>query len=361
MIRFALDALGQRSRLACYCVALLSVALVTFLRLPLAPFLGNSVPFILYFPAIVVAGWFGGMGPGFLATAVSGYCAKTWFFEPYGSFEIRDWPSAFRLLVFVLSGGLISFLCGRLHQRTRQLEKEKATLASKVKERTLHLEQAIKDMESFSYSVSHDLRAPLRGIQGFSEVLLEDEGPRLSAEGRNVLERIRGSVARMDQLITDLLAFARVSGSAFEIRAVSLSAAVASVMDISPQLASAVDAKDCTHSVFGNETLVHQILLNLMENAAKFVAPGVAPKICVQSEVRGDRVRLWVSDNGIGIAEANRDKVFQLFERVSPAQYTGTGLGLAIVERAAAKMNGNVGVESQPGQGSRFWVDLPGA
>src|SRR5687768_4693491 len=76
---------GQRSRLLCYSVALLSVALVTFLRVPLAPFLGNSVPFILYFPAIMVAGWFGGMGPGFLATAVSGYCAKTWFFEPYGS------------------------------------------------------------------------------------------------------------------------------------------------------------------------------------------------------------------------------------------------------------------------------------
>src|SRR5687768_11356711 len=104
-----------------YVVAALLVIAVTWLRLPLGAWLGNSVPFILYFPAVVVAGWFGGFGPGLFATALSGFCAKTWFFEPVGTFNIQDWPSAFRLLLFLLSGTLISFLCGRLRQRTEQL------------------------------------------------------------------------------------------------------------------------------------------------------------------------------------------------------------------------------------------------
>src|SRR5437868_5393548 len=116
-----------------YPAALLVVGLVTLMRIPLAPLLGNSVPFILYFPGVVIVGWFGGFGAGLFATLASGYFARTWFFEPYGSFSIPDLPSAFRLGLFLLSGVLISFLCGRLHRRGDELEEEKAQLEAKVK------------------------------------------------------------------------------------------------------------------------------------------------------------------------------------------------------------------------------------
>ena len=139
-----------------YLVAFTAVAVVTLLRLPLQPLLGNSVPFILYFPAVMVAGWFGGFGPGLFATVLSGYVAKTWLFEPYGHFEIGDWGSAFRLLLFLSSGILMSYLCGRLHDHTVELENERDRLEENVRERTVHLQRALSDMEAFSFTVSHD-------------------------------------------------------------------------------------------------------------------------------------------------------------------------------------------------------------
>ena len=352
---------GRRTQLARYLMAVGCVAAVTLLRLPLGSLLGNSVPFILYFPAIMIAGWYGGFGPGMAATLLSGYCAKTWFFEPVGTFSIPDWGSAFRLFVFVANGTLISYLCGRLHDRTGQVQHEKARLEEMVRERTTHLQAALSDMEAFSYTVSHDLRSPMRSMHGFSELLLEKYSDVVDVEGQEYLHRIRKAALRLDQLINDLLAFAKLSGTQVELQSLPLQAAVARVVETSPRWSTAevkLSYEGCVHSVRANETLLGQILQNLMENAAKFVAPGVTPEIRIWSEQRGGVVRLWVADNGIGIAPENRARLFQLFERVEPHRYSGTGIGLAIVDRAVMKMHGRVGVESQPGQGSRFWVEL---
>lgn len=355
------SAAARRSRFIRYGVAAVGVAAVTVLRIPLAPLIGNSVAFNLYFPAVLIAGWFGGFGPGFVATLLSGYCAKTWFFEPYGSFSIDDWGSAFRLMVFLVNGALASFLCGRLHERTEQLQNEKAKLEVTVQERTTHLQGALHDMEAFSYTVSHDLRSPMRSMHGFSEILLEQYSNVLDAEGQGYLHRIRKAAGRLDHLINDLLAFAKVSGSTVELGPVPVSDVVARVIESSPRWTS-TDVKltyeDCTHTVQANPTLLEQILQNLMENAAKYMAPGVKPDVRVWTEERGNVIRVWVADNGIGIAPENQSRLFHLFERVDPQKYAGTGIGLAIVDRAASKMQGRVGVESQPGQGSRFWVEL---
>ena len=337
---------------------------VTLLRPPLAPLLGNSVPFILYFSAIMFAGWLGGFGPGLVATLFSGYMAKTWLFEPRGSFTIPDWGSAFRLLVFIGSGTLISFLCGRLHQRSAELENEKAQLEAKVRERTRNLERAFADMEAFSYTASHDLRAPVRTMQGFSEILLEEHTASLSPEGRAYLERIRNAATRLDHLINDLLALAKVSGTRLEARAIALRDVVSGVLESVPRWSSpevSVDRESCVHTVLGHPTLLAQVIQNLLENATKFVAPGVKPTIRLWSEARGTVVRLWIADNGIGMAPADQQRLFQIFERGDMKAYPGTGIGLAIVERAVTKMNGRVGVESEVGAGSRFWIDLPQA
>ena len=346
-----------------YLVAFGMVAGVTLLRIPLQSLLGNSVPFMLYFPAVMVAGWFGGFGPGLLATVLSGYVAKTWLFEPYGHFEIGDWGSAFRLLLFLCSGGLMSYLCGRLHARTAELENERDRLEEKVRERTVHLERALSDMEAFSFTVSHDLRAPMRTIHGFSEVLLDEHAGTLAPDAKQHLERIRAAAIRLDQMINDLLTLAKVSGAATELRAIALRDAVAGVVEHSPHRPPAVhiDYNQCTHIALAHPMLLQQVLQNLIENAVKFVAPGVTPKIRLWSEARHDVVRLWCADNGIGIAPADQQRLFKIFERAAPNIYSGTGIGLAIIERATAKMNGRVGVESSLGAGSRFWIELEAA
>lgn len=352
---------ARRSTLIRYGVAIATVLAVTVLRLPLAPLLGNSVPFILYFPAVVIAGWFGGFGPGVIATLLSGYCAKTWFFEPTGTFTITDWGSGFRLFVFLASGLLIGFLCGQLQRQTARLGVERDRLEAKVHERTQHLERALNDMEAFSYTVSHDLRSPMRSVHGFSELLLEKYGTKLDAEAQGYLHRIQNAATRLDLLINDLLAFAKVSGSRVELRPIVLRDALARVLETSIHLASErvnISISACDEAVLAHETLLHQMLQNLLENASKFVSPGVKPDIRVWSEPRNDVIRLWVADNGVGIDAGDQERLFNLFERGDSKNFSGSGIGLAIVDRAAAKMNGRVGVESQRGHGSQFWIEL---
>lgn len=347
-----------------YGVAFGAVVVVTLLRYPLAPLLSNSAPFTLYFPAIVVAGWFGGSGPGVFATVLSGYCARTWFFEPVGAFSIPDWPAGFRLLVFLLGGTLTSYLCGRLHYSATQLRKEKAELAFRVQERTEHLERALRDMEAFSYTVSHDLRAPLRTIQGYAEVIDTDHAPELSDAPRQHLATIRKAATRMERLIDDLLKLARTAQAVAELRPVVLRTVVASVAEefLRPRWPDVqLSFARCRHAVMANEVLLQQILQNLFDNAAKYARPGVASKIEVSSESRDGVVRLTVADNGIGIAPADQQRLFQMFERAAPSSYEGVGIGLALVERAVAKMNGQVGLHSTVGEGSRFWIELPPA
>ncbi len=355
---------SRDSRLLRYFVAVVAVAVMTVLRQPFGPLLGNSVPFTLYFPAVFVAGWFGGFGPGMAATLLSGYCAKTWFFAPLGSFSLDNWPATFRLIIFLLSGTLASFLCGLLHRRTAELDREKKLLEAKVKDRTEHLERSLQDMEAFSYTASHDLRAPLRWMRSYAEIVRQDYADVVDEKGRGYLLKIEAGAAQLGQLIDDLLKFARVSGSTVELQPMALKDAVARLIASLPQFDPAhvdLNYERCAHAVMANPTLLQQAIQNLVDNAVKFVPPGVQPKVRLWSEARGEHIRLWVEDNGIGIAPDDQKRLFRLFSRAAPSSYGGTGIGLAIVERSLAKMNGRAGVESEVGAGSRFWIELPRA
>lgn len=346
-----------------YCAAVAVVTLVTVLRWPLSPLLGNSVPFLLYVPAVAVAGWFGGFGPGLVATILSGYCAKTWFFPPFGSFSLDNWPAAFRLGMFLFSGSVISYVCGLLHRRTEELECEKKQLEAKVEERTRDLERALKDMEAFSYTASHDLRAPLRWMRSHAKILKEDHAVALDEKGRGHLQRIEEAATHLTQLVDDLLKFAKVSGATVEMQPTALHETVERLIARSPQFGPEhidLSYERCPHTVLANQTLLQQAIQNLVDNGVKFTPAGTRPKIRIWSEPREEGyMRLWVEDNGIGVDPANQNRLFQIFARAAPSHYGGTGIGLAIVERAATKMNGRVGLESQLGQGSRFWIELP--
>jgi PAS domain S-box-containing protein len=240
------------------------------------------------------------------------------------------------------------------------------SLEQRVHQRTAQLSEANLEMEAFNYTVSHDLRAPLRAIRGFAEVLLEDYSEPLGEEGREYCRRLSVAGARMEQLVEDLLAYGRLSRQELSVRDVALDSVVAEVLQDNAQALRASGAKVTVDtplpSVKGHRPLLLQVLQNLIGNSVKFVAPGKPPAVHIRGERRGARSRLYVEDRGIGIALEHRDRIFRVFERLhSDEQYPGTGIGLAIVRRAIERQGGTVGMEPRTGGGSCFWIELASA
>lgn len=237
------------------------------------------------------------------------------------------------------------------------------SLEDQVRARTAELQERNDELEAFGYSISHDLRAPLRAMQGFSQALLEDCGDRLDAMGREYAERIVAGARRMDELIRDLLAYSRVSRAELQLVRVPLSPVAQRAL---AELSGALRARNATVHVdeplpvvLGHPATLSQVLMNLLGNGLKFVPPERIPELRVGAEQRDSIVRVWVEDNGIGIAPEHQARIFRVFERLhSTDDYPGTGIGLAIVRKAVERMGGQVGVESRLGHGSRFWVEL---
>jgi PAS domain S-box-containing protein len=242
-----------------------------------------------------------------------------------------------------------------------KLESHAAELETRVRERTAKLQETVSELEAFSYSLSHDMRAPLRAIQSFSEIVLADYGDKIP-EGAEYLRKVIAAANRMDRLIRDVLNFARISRADIQLSAVNVDELVSDILRERPELQEPranVQIDRPLLPVLGHDASLTQCLTNLLDNAVKFVAPGVKPSVRVHTERRGDRVRICVADNGIGIDATGQQQLFGMFQRLNPAQgYRGTGVGLAIVRRAAERMHGTAGVESAPGLGSTFWVEL---
>ena len=258
----------------------------------------------------------------------------------------------------------------------------RAELEQRVEQRTASLTEALSELEAFSYSLSHDMRAPLRAIQSFTTIVLTDHGSNVPPEAHEHLEKVINAARRLDQLIIDVLALARVSRQALKLEPVDVKALIQSLIQERPELQrprSEVVIEPPLYPVVGHEASLTQCLTNLLGNAVKFVAPGVTPRIRIRAELisanpanvavpaegrleNGNEarfVRLWVEDNGIGIDHVSRLRLFRMFERgAHHGEYEGTGMGLAIVRKAAERMGGAVGVESTPGVGSRFWLEL---
>jgi signal transduction histidine kinase len=235
-----------------------------------------------------------------------------------------------------------------------------------VNERTASLREAIAQMEEFSYSVSHDLRAPVRAMQCYAEVLMEDYGKELDDHAKKYLERIIHSGARMDRLIQDILTYSRLSRREIKLQPILLDKLTRDIVrqyfDLSASGGPEVNVEGSLLPVIGHEPSLSQAISNLLNNAVKFVAPGTKPKVNIRTERYNGDVRLWVEDNGIGIKPEYQHRLFNVFERVHPEKsYEGTGIGLAIVRKAAERMNGKTGVESDGMNGSRFWIQLPAA
>jgi PAS domain S-box-containing protein len=225
----------------------------------------------------------------------------------------------------------------------------------------LQLQTSNRELEAFVYSVSHDLRAPLRSIHRFAALIREDYETALDPPAKDYLGRITDAAVRMDDLIHALLSYSRVSRQEIKLHALDTTSVVSEVIhqmaDEIREAKAEVQVDTPLPPAVGDPLLLSQAMTNLVSNAIKFVPPQLTPKVRIRSETLGSIVRLWVEDNGIGISLAEQTRLFRLFERLHQ-QFKGTGIGLAIVRRAMERMSGTVGVQSVPGVGSKFWVDL---
>jgi len=254
-----------------------------------------------------------------------------------------------------------------LRQAHEQLASRAVHLEELVQQRTAKLQETVAELESWSYSIAHDMRAPLRGMQSFATLLGQEHSQDFSAQGKDYIRRIIISAERMDRLIRDVLTYSRVVRSDVRLEPVHLHALLTGILDSypafqKPQAEITVDGQ--LPDVLGNEAALTQCISNLLGNAVKFVAPGVTPKVRIWAEQRpstlsmaDSSVRVFFQDNGIGIPETARGLIFGIFQRVSK-DYEGTGIGLSIVKKAVQRMDGDVGYTSEVGKGSTFWVEL---
>jgi len=258
-------------------------------------------------------------------------------------------------------------LAATVATHVERLEAQEAIRESEMRHRTLatQLQQANQELESFAYSVSHDLRAPLRTMQGFAHALVQNFGNELSDEARDYARRIIASGQQSEKLISDLLAYSRLSLERLELMPVEL-------IDVVDQAREQVQA-DLTESqahvtveeplpaVRGNVTALVQVVANLLSNAVKFVPDDRKPEVRIWSEKREGSVRLWVEDNGVGVPVGQEERIFRVFERLAESgNRPGTGIGLAIVRRGLQRVGGECGVEHLPDGGSGFWIEIPG-
>lgn len=236
-----------------------------------------------------------------------------------------------------------------------------ASLEERVAERTTRLSQMVEELEAFSYSVSHDLRSPLRVLEGYSRVLLEDYAGALPPPAQEMLDRIASASRRMDRLTQDVLAYTRVSRAEITLERLDLDLVLKAVIEQYPAILASrhlIRLRAPLGCVQGHLPSLIQCFSNLIENALKFVREGTPADVEIFSERRGDRLRVSVKDHGVGIEPAQQRRIFGIFERAAQKHVPGTGIGLAIVKKAAERMGGLVGVESAPGQGARFWLEF---
>jgi signal transduction histidine kinase len=364
--------------------------------------LGDHLVFLAFLPAALLAGWFGGLGPGLMALMLGFALGDFFFLPPRFEFVPRGAPEFASLMVYFFTG-LFGIAIIVWHHRVRlnlelahahrqALEREvherqeveealrkseqelrlaqdalrlhAATLERHVAERTESLKETVTALENVLYHVAHDLRAPVRAMHGFSELLLENYGGQVDPVGKDYAQRIEEACRTMDALTSDLLEHGRLGYQKIELSPVDLTPLferlLRSLADEIKSRGAAIELNKPLSAVVADSGVLEQVLMNLLTNSLKFVAEGKSPQVHIWTETGAGLVRINIRDEGIGIAPEYREKIFGVFERLHQnGSYPGTGIGLAIVKRGVERLGGRFGVESEVGRGSRFWLELP--
>jgi PAS domain S-box-containing protein len=305
-----------------------------------------------------------GLADGILRTALQEghYEGEGWRVRKDGS---RFWASVVVTPLRTENGALLGFskITRDMTERKRLMEQLKQH-AKDLELRIAERDQTNADLEAFSYSVAHDLRAPLRAIEGFTTAALDDSGEQLPTRVRDYLQRVLASSERMDTLIADLLQFSRISRAEITNSRVDVQEALNRALEHFDKDARSrtVVSVEPTLAASAHQPTLVQAVINLVSNALKFYPPGVTPYAEVKAFREGKNVIIQVRDDGIGIEHVHQEQIFRAFERLhSMQQYPGTGIGLAIVQRGVSKMGGKIHVQSAPGKGSTFSIEVRAA
>ncbi len=276
--------------------------------------------------------------------------------EHYYGGESFPKPTWFRLVVVPIGREI-----GVLAQDITQQKEFQAELERLVAERTARLEEMVRELEHFSYAITHDMRAPLRAMKGYAEVVNELCAECPKEETKGLLRRIMVSSDRMDALIRDALNYSRAVRQELPLELVDAGALLRGMLDSYPEFQRSkahIRVEGELPVLMANEAGLTQCFSNLLGNAVKFVKPGNIPEIRIWAEERQGWAYIWVEDQGVGVpASMLPDRIFEMFSR-GHNTYDGTGIGLALVRKVMDRMGGTVGAESEEGKGSRFWLKL---
>ena len=252
----------------------------------------------------------------------------------------------------------------RRRRATEALNRLNAELETRIEVRTAALHAKSRELEAFAYSVAHDLKAPLRGIDGYSRLLLEEYAGSLEGEARTFLQTIHDSTSEMDQLIDDLLAYSRLERREVRADRIALAPIIKSLVEEKRRepgersIDFVIDVNGAT--VLADANGLAQAVRNYLDNAIKFTRQVADPHIEVGSEESAESCLLWVRDNGIGFDMKYHDRIFDIFQRLNISEeYPGTGIGLAIVRKAMERMGGRAWAKSEPGHGATFYLEIP--
>jgi len=283
-------------------------------------------------------------------------------------------------IIPILVGGLFGYLLAKVRVLQKQLQsnlgvmkeheqqleqevQERKEIEKELLEKQTRLEEVNRDLEAFSYSVSHDLQAPIRSINGFSEILLEECQENINEESHNYLTRINLASKKMSQLVKALLGLSRASRYEINKEEVDLSQMVKQVVDelmeLHPDQNINVEIES-SMKVYADTSLLRVVVNNLLSNAWKFTSKNSAAEIKVGKTTRDGEAVIYIQDNGVGFDEQDADKLFLTFQRMHAGEeYLGSGIGLATVKRIIQRHNGRVWAESKSAQGATFYFSLP--
>jgi signal transduction histidine kinase len=288
-------------------------------------------------------------------------------FKEFTFWELYKWRIVGVIALVILQTVFIGVLLVERRRRRRAreaLDRLNAELEERIAARTAALNAKSRELETFAYSVAHDLKAPLRGIDGYSRLLLEDHAADLNDEGRSFVETIHSSTEEMSQLIDDLLEYSRLERREFKSDHLELGPLVKSVVEQKKREATDTSI-DFVVNVNGGNVVADpngliQSLRNYLDNAVKFTRKAAHPRIEIGSKEMADNFLVWVRDNGVGFDMKDHNRIFDIFQRLNTSEdYPGTGIGLAIVRKAMERMGGRAWAESEPGHGATFYLEIP--
>jgi K+-sensing histidine kinase KdpD len=351
-----------------YGLSIVCVAIAVGLSLALQYYQFRDVELPVLTLAVALVTWYAGIGPSVLAVVLGTMSFNYFFTEPLYSFRVsaRDFPFFLVFLVWAVVVASFSAVRRQVEHNLRQREEDISRLNRELQKRAVELEASNKELESFAYSVSHDLRAPLRHVAGYSELLQKQAPDSLDEKSRRYIQTILESAKRMGNLIDDLLGFSRLGRAEAKMRAVDLQQVVKEVIaEVSRDtrnrdIAWKIGALPACH---GDSSMLKLVVVNLVSNAVKFTRMRTRTEIeigCVHKN--NDELEVFVRDNGAGFDMQYADKLFGVFQRLHLAeQFEGTGIGLATVQRIIHRHGGQVRAEGAVDQGATFYFSLPKA